>query len=217
VTRPLTLPRLHVVTDDAVMARPDLQARARDILDAGGAGVAVHIRGPRTDGRALYDIALDLLDRARGTGTRVLVNDRVDVALAAGAHGCHLGERSLAVADARTLVGPDALLGASAHDVAGVERRTAEGADFVFVGTIYSTPSHPDRSGLGSDGLQACVAAAGSVPVLGIGGVTPERATRLRSAGAWGVATIRGVWDAADAGRAVEAFLSAVTPAEEMV
>ena len=137
------IPRLHVVTDDGVLAREDFLVRAREVLEA-GSDVALHLRGPHTSGRRLSDLAGALRDEAIAAGATLLVNDRVDVALCSRVDGAHLGRRSLSPLEARRLLGPDRLVGASVH---GVEEAAsaARGADFLFVGALWATSSHPDR------------------------------------------------------------------------
>jgi thiamine-phosphate pyrophosphorylase len=201
------IPLLHAVTDDAVVARPGFLERAGEVLAAGGEHVALHLRAPAASGRALHGLAARLAALAAGTGSLLLVNDRVDVALAAGAHGVQLGRRSLSVADVRTLVGRGMLIGASVHD-GGEGREAAEaGADFLLAGAVYPTATHPGHPGGGLRLIES-VSALGS-PVVAIGGVTPERAGELRRAGAAGMAMIRGVWDAPSPADAVQRTIEA--------
>lgn len=199
------LPALHAVTDDAVLARADFGETARRVLEAGGPRLALHLRGPRTGGRALHGLAAALLPAARGAGALLLVNDRADVALAAGADGVRLGARGIRPEDARRLLGAEAWIGASVHTRGEAEEAAAGGADFLVVGTLYATPSHPGREGAGPAHL-AALADVG-LPRVGIGGITPARAPEVRAAGAHGVAVLRGVWDAPDPARAVEQYL----------
>jgi thiamine-phosphate diphosphorylase len=191
----VTLPRLHVVTDDDTLARPDLPAIARDLLAKHGARVALHLRGRGAPARRLFALAETLVAAAARTGGTVLVNDRADVALASGAHGVHLGEHSIPPADARTLL-PRALIGRSMHAAHGIAA-VARWIDFFFLGTIYPTPSHPEAPAGGTT-LIADAAAGTAVPVFGIGGITVERVPEVLAAGAYGVAVIRGVWGAPD-------------------
>ena len=204
VPRPERIPLLHAVTDDAVVARAGFAERAEEVLAAGGPRVALHLRAHAASGRTLYDLAARLAVRAGETGSLLLVNDRVDVALAVGAHGAQLGRRSLSVADARSLVG-GTLIGASVHDAE--QGREAAGADFLVAGAVYPTATHPGRPGTGLRLIES-LAALGP-PVVAIGGVTPERAGELRSAGAMGMAAIRGVWDAPSPAGAVQRYIDA--------
>jgi thiamine-phosphate diphosphorylase len=201
------LPPLHIVTDDAVVGRADFAGRAGEALAAGGAAVALHLRAPRATGRIVHDLAVRLMETARAWGSLLIVNGRVDVALAAGAHGAQLGARSLAPADARALLGLHRLVGASVHSVDEARAAVAGGADFLLAGPIHATASHPRLPPAGT-GLIETVAALG-IPVIAIGGITPERAGEARRAGAAGVAAIRGVWGAGRPADAVQRYLEA--------
>jgi thiazole tautomerase (transcriptional regulator TenI) len=119
------------------------------------------------------------------------------VALAVGADGVHLGRRGLPPADARALLGSGRWIGQSVRTPADAE----PGADFLLVGNVFATASHPGRPGIGTEGL------AGDPPRIAIGGVTPERVAELRQASAQGVAAIRGIWDAPRPAAAVESYL----------
>ncbi|MFL5542191.1 MAG: thiamine phosphate synthase, partial [Longimicrobiaceae bacterium] len=188
------------------VARAGFVERAEAVMAAGGVHVALHLRVHAATGRALYELAARLAALARETGSLLLVNDRVDVALAAGAHGVQLGRRSISIADARRLVGK-ILIGASVPDEREGREAAEAGAHFLVAGAVYSTATHPDRPGTGS-GLIESVAALG-LPVVAIGGVTPERAGELRQARAIGMAAIRGVWDAPSPAGAVQRYIDA--------
>ncbi|HEX6925938.1 MAG TPA: thiamine phosphate synthase [Longimicrobiaceae bacterium] len=202
------LPKLHVVTDDEVVARDDFLEVAHAILAAGAERVAFHLRAPRSGGRAVFRLAEVLASVAASTGSPLIVNDRADVAVAAGAAGVHLGARGLPPEDARRLLGPDRLLGASVHTAEEAHRAALAGADYLLAGTLYDTPSHPGRRGSGPDWLRE--AARGEIPVIGIGGVTLDRVPEVVRAGAWGVAVIRGVWNAEHPREAVRRFIEAL-------
>ena len=187
------IPPLHVVTDDSVVARGDFVERAGEVLAAGGVDVALHLRAPAASGRRMHALAVRLMEMARASGSLLVVNDRVDVAMAAGARAIQLGARSLAVADARRIAGDAARIGASVHAMDEARAAMDAGADWLVAGTIFASPSHPGRTGAGV-GLIGEMAALG-LPVIAIGGMTPERAAGVRRAGASGIAAIRGVWD----------------------
>jgi thiamine-phosphate pyrophosphorylase len=140
------------------------------------------------------------------------VNDRVDVAAVAGADGVHLGERSLPVAAARGLLPATALVGASVHRIDRARELATEGADYLVAGTVFATPSHPDRPGRGPEWLGRVVRAAAR-PVLAIGGISPERVAPCVAVGAHGVAVLRGVWDAGDPAEAVAGYLKRLAAA----
>ncbi|HXJ31689.1 MAG TPA: thiamine phosphate synthase [Gemmatimonadales bacterium] len=195
------LPRLHAITDERIARRVDLD----DILDAlAGVDMAAHARGHALSGREHYDLSVRLAARPP---VRLFVNDRLDVALAAGAEGVQLSRAGLLPVDARRLA-PDWWIGCSVHSPD--EARTARdwGADYLLVGPVYHTTTHPTVSPLGLPALGAVVQLG--LPVIAIGGVTPERARELAGAGAYGVAVIRAIWDAADPRGAARSLLEAV-------
>jgi thiazole tautomerase (transcriptional regulator TenI) len=195
------------VTDDAVVARGDFAERAGEVLAAGGADVALHLRAPHASGRRMHELAVRLMEIARAAGSLLVVNDRVDVAMAAGIGAIQLGARSLTIADARRIAGDGARIGASVHAVDEAREAVAAGADWLVAGTIFASTSHPERNAAGV-GLIEEMAMLG-VPVIAIGGMTPERAGEVRRAGAAGFAAIRGVWDAPSPGDAVRRYLDA--------
>lgn len=189
------LPRLHLVTDATVLRAPGFLERAAAVLDAHGAAVAVHLRGHGLGGGELFRIGEALATRAEATGAFLLVNDRIDVALAVGANGVQLGRRSLPVDVARRVLGGAVTIGYSAHDAEEAGRAVDDGADFVFFGTVYPSATHPGETPAGVPGLRAATAAV-SRPVLAIGGITPDRVREVMAAGAYGVAVLGGVWHA---------------------
>ncbi len=194
-------PRLHVVTDDDIARLEDLGPRARMVAQAGT--VALHARGPGLEGRACLELARTLGAALAGTTSLLMVNDRLDVARVVGARGIHLPANGLPVAAARELLGPEALIGRSVHGAEEARRAQDEGADYVFLGPIWETPSHPGGAPLGPDAISRSQPAR----VIAIGGITPERARLCRAAGAYGVAAISAVWHAADPGGATRAIL----------
>lgn len=208
------IPLLHVVTDDQVLARAGFVEAALTVIGAGGADLALHVRGPGTRGGTLYALVLALVGPAAEAGACLVVNDRVDVALAAGAAGVHLGVRSLPVPEARRILGPAAWLGCSVHGREEASGAASDGVDWIFAGHVYETPSHAGRPGLGADGLADVCRAVPGVPVVAIGGITPRRVVEAQRAGARGVAAIRGIWDAPDPVRAVEDYLQALSAAD---
>lgn len=190
----MPLPGLHVVTDDEVLASAGFPERARALIEAHGPALAIHVRGPGTPVARLLAVAAALIPAARDSGALLLLNDRVDIALAVDADGVQLGRRSLPVAAARGLA-PDWVIGVSVHGPD--EAASVDGADFLLLGTIWETASHPGWEGAGVE-LVRRVRARVRIPIIAIGGVTPERAADARDAGAAGVAAIRGIWESDD-------------------
>jgi len=207
MSRRPTLPRLHLVTDDDVLRRPGFVATARAILAEHGPAVALHLRGHGLTGGELYRIGDELCAVAAESGALLLVNDRIDVALALGSSGAHLGRRSLPVMTARVLLGADRWLGYSAHDPAELPAAAREGADYIVYGTIFPSASHPGEATAGVEGVREAASRA-TLPIIAIGGMTPERVSRVRAAGAHGVAVLGGVWSAPDPLDAAGAFLT---------
>src|SRR5262245_51174619 len=143
---------------------------------------------------------LQLARRLRGvTAGRALlmINDRVDVALLCGADGVQLGERGLPVGAVRALLPAPLLVGRSVHDVRGARQAELDGADYLLLGTLFPSRSHPERPAAGL-GLLDEVAARVSIPILGIGGIGPAEAAACREHGAAGAAVIDAILGAAD-------------------
>lgn len=201
-------PRLHVVVPDAVAAREGFEAAADELWARAGAELALHLRLPGTPARRLHALARRLSERARSAGGWCVVNGRVDVALAAGAQGVQLGTGALPPEEARRLLGPAAAVGVSVHAPPEARRAGRAGANLVLLGTIFPTPSHPDRPGAGLARVAACRDAG--PPLIAIGGVTPARADAVLGAGAHGVAVLRGVWEADDPPAAAGRYLEAM-------
>ncbi len=207
-----TLPRLHLVTDDAVLGDDAFVARALAVLEAARDAVALHVRGRQIPAARLYDIAAALRPACTRLGAILLVNERVDVALACDGDGVQLGVRSLPVADARALLGDRRLIGYSAHAADEAAGAVDAGADFVLFGSVWATTSHPDVAPAGVDALRAAAQMAGA-PVVAIGGVTPARVEAAVRAGAHGVAVLSGAWRAGEAVEAVAMYLDALRAA----
>ena len=165
---------------------------------AASAGVdLVQIRERDLDALALTRLVTRCLDATRRTRTRVLVNDRLDVALAAGAHGVHLRGDSMPASRMRGLVPAGFVIGRSVHDVAEAARVSDEGGlDYLLFGAVFSTASKPGVAAAGVRVLTE-VAASTALPVLAVGGITTETARGLSATGAAGVAAIGLFADAA--------------------
>jgi thiamine-phosphate pyrophosphorylase len=198
------LPRLHAITDAGVLAAPDFGVRAAAIAAAGPA-VALHARDRATGGGALARAAARLLALARPPEAAVFVNGRPDIAAALGAHGVQLAGGDLSPDDTRRVY-PSGWIGRSVHTVDEAAAAVAEGADFLLVGSVYETATHPGRPAAGL-GLVRAAAALGR-PVIAIGGIDAARAREARAAGAYGVAAITAIWHAADPAAAALALLA---------
>ncbi|HSE95706.1 MAG TPA: thiamine phosphate synthase [Methylomirabilota bacterium] len=200
--------RLCLVTDRRATAGRPLPAVVDACLRAGLR--LVQLRERDLPGGALLGLARTLHELTRRHGATLLVNDRVDAALLAGADGVHLPAAGVSAADARQLVGPGQTVGVSVHSTGEAEAVAREGAaDYVIFGPVYDTPAKRPFGPPQGVGALAETARAVRLPVVAVGGVTPERVGELRAAGAAGVAAIRALLGADDPARATEAFLRA--------
>lgn len=198
---------VYAVTDDRVLALGDFLERAGAL--AQGPDVALVLRA-RWPGGPLLRLADRLRALTATTGTRLLVHDRLDLAALARADGVHLPAHGLPVPAARGHLGPEPLIGRSTHTPADAAAALGDGADYVFLGNIWETTTHPGRPPLGPGSITATGALLPPrppPPIIAIGGVTPERAAEARAAGAAGVAAVRALWDAPDPALALRALL----------
>jgi thiamine-phosphate pyrophosphorylase len=208
-------PWLYLITDRrATGGRPlvDVVAEALAGASAAPGRVAVQLREKDLGGRELWELAGALRAVTAAAGAPLFVNDRIDVALAVGADGVHLGSRSLSVRQARNIA-PGIRVAASTHDDTEIEAAAAAGVEFVVFGPVFDTPS---KRGLmaptGLDGLaRAC---RHGVPVLALGGIGPENARDCFVAGAAGVACIRSVISATNSAERVSLLLACKTCVE---
>ncbi len=191
--------RTHSSADESV--KPSFQALQNVIRNAAAAGADwIQIREKDLEGSALARLVRLAVEDTRATGAQILVNDRLDIALAAGAAGVHLGEKSLpveAVAEWRRSSGrADFQIGASCHSLDSARAAVRGGADYVFFGPVFATPS---KAAFGPpQGIERLreVCEAVEIPVLAIGGVNIENARACLDAGAAGIAAIRLFQDA---------------------
>jgi thiamine-phosphate pyrophosphorylase len=195
---------LYLVTDRQ-------QACGRPLVDVVHAALdggvdAVQLREKDLLGAELLRLATRLRKLTTRYAAALLINDRIDVALAADADGVHLGQNAIPPADARRVVGPTRLVGISTHSPAEAAAAVDGGADFVVFGPVYRTPSKtPFGPPRGPDAL-AEVTASVRLPVFAIGGITAERVAEVRRAGAAGVAVISAIIAAEDPARAARAL-----------
>lgn len=175
-------------------------------MAAVGSRAALHLRGREISARQLYQTAITLAAAAANTGAWLVINDRADVALAAGINCLQLTSRSLTPTDVRSLPGIWQL-GVSVHSPAEAKAAEREGADWVIAGHVFETPTHPGHGG--GPPFVAAIAAATTLPLIAIGGITPETVPAVRAAGAHGIAVIRGIWSANDAPGAATAYVTA--------
>ncbi len=193
------LPRLHAVTDDQVLSHTDFLAHAAAVTKS---PVALHLRSS-SSGKSVFELAEDLKDMCDRSASLLFINDRVDIAKAVLAHGVHLPASGLPVGAARNLAGPNAWIGCSVHSATEATRAGDDGADYVFLGPIWRTTSHPDRPPIGIGVIEH----VRNVKVIAIGGINAQRAPTCLNAGAHGVAAVSAIWHAQDPSAAVRALL----------
>ncbi|MBI1289820.1 thiamine phosphate synthase [bacterium] len=188
--RPL-LPRLFAITDSRFCGGPDaLVTRVGSLLEEGLRAVILREKDLRP--RDLHALGRRLLVLCRQREALLLVNDRIDVALALGADGIQLPGGSLAPLVVRPMIPPHWLVGCSCHDARQLRETT--GADFALVSPYRQPGSHPtEQAPLGEEGLRRLVGAARGLPLLALGGIEQEDIPGALAAGAWGVAAISGL------------------------
>lgn len=200
--------RLIVITDAEVAAPRTVVSVVEAALSAGAP--AVQLRDKGATARNLLAQADGLRALTRRYGALFFVNDRLDVALAARADGVHVGPDDLPVAAVRAAAGDGFLVGYSTDQVDDARRAVRDGADYLGCGAVFATGNKADAgSTIGPEGLKR-VARAVRVPVVGIGGITPERAVGLAATGATGLAVIGAVMGAEDPAEATRELLAAI-------
>lgn len=184
--------RLHVITDEVAQRRFSHLELARSCAAAGADCIQFRDKRPRAT-RELVETASRMVEVALEHGARVIVNDRADVAVAAGAAGVHLGRHDLEAEAARRILGPAAIVGATANSLEEAVRVAALPVDYLGVGPVYGTHSKANPAPrLGPEALRR-IAATVDKPVIAIGGITAERVGEVLEAGAHGVAVLSAV------------------------
>jgi thiamine-phosphate pyrophosphorylase len=201
--------RLLVVTDRHQTSGRPLVPLLQRVLTA--ERPSIQIRERDLSARELVTLAREVQAVTVSRRSQLLINDRIDVALALEGVGVHLRSNSLPVTVARELLGAERLLGISVHAIEEAVQAEAQGADYVILGPIYETPSKQSfGSPLGIHTLEKACRLVG-IPIVGIGGVTAARAHEMRDAGAFGVAVIRAILGAADVESATRELIDAMT------
>jgi thiamine-phosphate pyrophosphorylase len=199
------LPRIHCITDFGSYDDHTIDVLAAVVAE----GVdAVQVRAKALHDREVLAFTRALVDRLASTPARVIVNDRLDIALAAGAHGVHLGLADLPVADARRLAPQGFLVGGTCRNVEHAENAKAQGADYVGVGPVYPTTT---KSGLPDPiGLDTLRATARVLPVVAISGITAEHTPDVMATGAYGIAVASAICRSPDPVLAAKGVVDAV-------
>ena len=203
--------RLMVLTAPRPACGRTLPRVVRECLEAGAS--AIQLRDKTASAAELYDIALELLVEVNAFDALLLVNDRFDVALAAGAHGVHLGPEDLPVSEVRRVVPPGFLIGASTDDPAIGSQAARDGANYLGVGAVFGTRTKQglEHESIGPERVREVLEASG-LPGVGIGGITPRNAPDVGRVGA-GIAVLSSVMNASDPGRVVRDLRTALEEA----
>lgn len=202
--------RLIVITDAEMVAARSDRRSVRDVvsetLEAGGRAIQLRMKG--ASAREMAAAARELLPLVHAHGGLLFVNDRADVASAVGADGVHIGPNDLPVTAVRKAFGPHLLVGCSTDDPVVARQAERDGTDYLGCGAVFGTTSKDvGDEAIGAGGLRAVVEAV-DIPVVGIGGITPDRTRDVLDTGAAGVAVIGAVMTAGDPGSAVRRLLS---------
>jgi thiamine-phosphate pyrophosphorylase len=204
---------LYVVLDRTAARGRDLVALLALAL-AGGSRM-IQLREKEWPSGRLLPLAERLRAACAAAGATFIVNDRVDLALAVGADGVHLGQDDLPARAARPLLRPGMILGISTHSVEQARAAQADGADYVAVGSMFATTSKADFQLVGPD-LMRKLRGEIRVPLVGIGGITPDNVAEVIRAGADGVAVISAVCAATDPQAAAARFLAQIRAARDL-
>lgn len=181
---------IYLVTDDGCLQGRALLDCVCEALEGGV--TLVQYRAKTASSAEMYAEALQLKALCDSFNVPLIINDRLDIAMAVGAAGVHLGQDDLPCAAARKLLGEDYLIGVSAHNPAEAKAALESGADYLGCGAVFGTATKADVKKLGTEGLAAICKAKG-LPVVGIGGVTADNYREVRAAGADGAAIVSGI------------------------
>lgn len=194
---------IYLVTDDGCLQGRALIDCVREALEGGV--TLVQYRAKTASSAEMYAEALQLKALCDSFKVPLIINDRLDIAMAVGAAGVHLGQDDLPCAAARKILGEDYIIGVSAHNPAEARAALLCGADYLGCGAVFATATKADVKKLGTDGLAAICKAKG-LPVVGIGGVTADNYREVRAAGADGAAIVSGILAQPDIRATVEAI-----------
>ena len=196
---------IYLLTDDACLKGRPLLACVEQALQGGV--TLVQYRSKFKDGGPMYEEALTLKALCDSYNVPLIINDRVDVALAVGAAGVHVGQDDLPCSVVRNLVGADFIIGVSAHNPAEALRAIADGADYLGCGAVFGTATKPGVAKLGLANLQA-IRSVATIPMVGIGGVNASNYAEVLATGANGAAIISGILAAEDIKTEVGKFVA---------
>jgi thiamine-phosphate pyrophosphorylase len=196
--------KLYLCTDRGLSLGRPLVKTIEDAI-AGGVSI-VQLREKDISSKEFYGLALEALKVTRAHHVPLIINNRLDIALAVGAEGAHLGQSDLPCVEARRIAGEDFIIGVSAHNPAEAVIAERDGADYIGAGAVFPTGSKADVSAIiGIEGLKS-IAASVKIPVIGIGGIGPKNAATVISAGVAGIAVISAILSQSDIREAAAAL-----------
>lgn len=197
--------KLYLVTDPVLHGGRGVSATCEEALIAGVRFVQLRDKDAST--RSLLNSAVELRDLCAGLSSYFVVNDRIDVAMAAGADGVHLGQSDMPADIARSLMGPEAIIGVSVRTVEEAQKALEDGADYIAANLVFATETKKDvKEPLGLD-MVSLLSGISSLPLIAIGGINPENTTLVMDAGCAGVAVVTAIMNADSPALEVEKFL----------
>lgn len=196
---------LYAVTDRAWTGRQTLAEQVEAALQNGV--TCVQLREKELDEAAFLAEAKELCALCRRYGVPFIVNDNVDIAIACGADGVHVGQEDMVAADVRCRVGSDMIVGVSAHTVEEARQAVRSGADYLGVGAVFSTSTKSNVTTMPYATLQA-ICGAVDVPIVAIGGISAQNIALLSGSGVDGVAVVSAIFAAQDPGKAAAELLT---------
>ena len=200
--------RLYYVTGGASRGRS--VERTVEAALKGGVDI-VQMRLKNVPDGELLALAHALRKLTSQAGALFIVNDRADLALLCGADGVHVGQDDLPPKDARSLIGPDRLMGISTHDPGQFRRAVADGADYLGVGPVYATPTKAGRQAVGLAYVREAAAIAGDIPWFAIGGIDAGNIADVAGSGARRVAVVRALSESVDPAEAARSLKARLT------
>lgn len=190
-----TAMRLYAVTDRAWVGRQTLYEQVEDALRGGA--TCVQLREKQLDKEAFLAEARQIAALCKAHGVPFIINDDLDIALACGADGVHVGQDDMPAAEVRRRAGRDLIVGVSAHNVAEARKAAADGADYLGAGAVFTTSTKQDVTALSHAGLKA-ICDAVDIPVVAIGGINAQNLMELQGTGVDGVAVVSALFGAQD-------------------
>lgn len=199
--------RVYAVTDRAWTGEKTLEEQLREALEAGV--TLVQLREKDLEEGAFLEEAKQIKELTDAYGVPLIINDRVDIALACGAAGVHVGQEDLDAGTVRELLGPDRILGVTAKTVEQAERAEQAGADYLGSGAVFGSSTKKNAKPMTIEQLHQITSAV-SIPVVAIGGIHAENIDQLAGTGIAGAAVVSGIFGARDIGAAVRSLRASV-------